>query len=67
LKGEIVLVLGRGEAVEADAATIEAALDRALTTMKVKDAATAVAEAFGLPKREVYQMALARGSADQSR
>jgi len=67
LKGEIVLVLGRGEAVEADAATIEAALDRALTTMKVKDAATAVAEAFGLPKRDVYQMALARGSADRSR
>ena len=67
LKGEIVLVLGRGEAVEADAATIEAALDRALTTMKVKDAATAVAEAFGLPKREVYQMALARGSDERSR
>jgi 16S rRNA (cytidine1402-2'-O)-methyltransferase len=67
LKGEIVLVLGRGEAVEADAATIEAALDRALTTMKVKDAATAVAEAFGLPKRDVYQMALARGSADRSK
>jgi antitoxin component of RelBE/YafQ-DinJ toxin-antitoxin module len=35
--------------------------------MKVKDAATAVAEAFGLPKREVYQMALARGSADRSK
>jgi 16S rRNA (cytidine1402-2'-O)-methyltransferase len=66
-KGEIVLVLGRGEAVETDSATVEAALDQALKTMKVKDAATAVAEAFGLPKREVYQMVLARGSDDRSR
>ena len=62
LKGEIVLVLGRGEKVVSDAATIEQALDRALEQMTVKDAAAAVAEAFGLPRREVYQMALARGS-----
>ena len=60
LKGEVVLVLGRGEKVVSDAATVEAALDRALTNMTVKDAASAVAEAFGLPRRDVYQMALAR-------
>lgn len=62
LKGEIVLVIGRGERVASDAATVEAALDRALETMTVKDAAAAVAEAFGLPRREVYQKALARGA-----
>lgn len=61
LKGEIVLVIGRGEKAASDAATIEAALDRALTQMTVKDAASAVAEAFDLPRREVYQMALTRG------
>lgn len=61
LKGEIVLVIGRGQAATADAATIGAALDRALEQMSVKDAAAAVAEAFDLPRREVYQMALQRG------
>jgi len=60
LKGEIVLVIGRGAAVAVDAATIGAALDRALEEMSVKDAAAAVAEAFDLPRREVYQMALQR-------
>jgi 16S rRNA (cytidine1402-2'-O)-methyltransferase len=63
LKGEIVLVIGRGEKAVADAATIEAALDRALQQMTVKDAAAAVAEAYGLPRRELYQLALQRGKA----
>lgn len=62
LKGEVVLVIGRGEKEVSSAETIEAALDRALAHMTVKDAASAVAEAFGLPRREVYQMALARGA-----
>ena len=61
LKGEIVLVIGRGEKVASDAATVEAALEKALQEMTVKDAAAAVAEAFGLPRREVYQLALQRG------
>ena len=63
LKGEIVLVIGRGEKAVADAAPIEAALDRALQQMTVKDAAAAVAEAYGLPRRELYQLALQRGKA----
>ncbi len=61
LKGEIGLEIGRGEQAASDAATIEAALDRALEQMTVKDAASAVAEAFALPRREEYQMALTRG------
>jgi hypothetical protein len=31
--------------------------------MTVKDAAAAVAEAYGLPRRELYQLALQRGKA----
>ena len=61
VKGEIVLLIDRGAAVQADAGTVEAALDRALESMTVKDAAAAIADAFGMPRREVYQLALARG------
>ena len=61
VKGEIVLLIDRGAAVQADAETVEAALDRALESMSVKDAAAAIADAYGLPRRDVYQLALARG------
>lgn len=61
VKGEIVLLIDRGKAVAADAETVEAALDRAMGSMSVKDAAAAIAEAYGLPRREVYQLALSRG------
>lgn len=60
VKGEIVLVIDRAPDGVVDAETVDAALDRALATMTVKDAAAMVAEAFGLPKRDVYQMALKR-------
>lgn len=60
VKGEIVLLIDRAAEAAADAETVEAALDRALSTMSVKDAAAMVAEAFGLAKRDVYQMALKR-------
>lgn len=59
-KGEIVLVLDRGHD-EVSMDDMEAALSKALETMRVKDAAATVAEAFGLPKRQVYQAALALG------
>jgi 16S rRNA (cytidine1402-2'-O)-methyltransferase len=61
VKGEIVLLIDRGAAVQADAATVEAALDRALESMTVKDAAAAIADAYGMPRRDVYQLALSRG------
>lgn len=61
VKGEIVVLVDRAGETAADAATVEAALDRALQDMTVKDAAAAVAEAFDLPRRDVYQMALKRG------
>ncbi|MBC7736774.1 MAG: 16S rRNA (cytidine(1402)-2'-O)-methyltransferase [Candidatus Saccharibacteria bacterium] len=58
IKGEIVLVVDRAEPVTADAATVEEALRQALKTQSSKDAAAQVAEAYGLPRRDVYQLAL---------
>lgn len=63
VKGEIVLIVDRGAERQATQVEIEAALRNALLTLSSKDAATAVANAFGLPRREVYQMALALGDA----
>ena len=62
VKGEIVVLIDRAEAAKADADTVEAALTMALATMTVKDAAAAVADAYSLPRREVYQLALKMGS-----
>ena len=61
VKGEIVVVIDRAAVRAADAETVDQALGRALQEMSVKDAAAAVAEAFGLPRKDVYRMALGRG------
>lgn len=58
VKGEIVVVIDRAHGRKVDSADLEAALKDALTRMRLKDAAAAVAETLGLPKREVYQAAL---------
>lgn len=57
-KGEIVLLVGPPAEDAASAADIDAALKVALAEMPTKAAAASVAEALGLPKREVYQRAL---------
>jgi 16S rRNA (cytidine1402-2'-O)-methyltransferase len=61
-KGEIVIVIGGADEATARAAVtddaVDAALSTALATMSLKDASTAVAEATGRPRREVYQRAL---------
>ena len=62
VKGEIVVLIDRAKAAKADADTVETALTMALATMTVKDAVAAVAEAYNLPRREVYQLALKMGS-----
>ncbi len=61
VKGEIVVVIDRAGEAAADAETVEKALDRALQEMSVKDAAATVAEAYGMPRKDVYRMALQRG------
>lgn len=57
LKGEIVLVIDRGVAAPEDV-PMEAALRRALEEMSLKEAVAVVTEAYGLPRRRVYQAAL---------
>lgn len=62
VKGEIVVLVDRAAAQAASVETLEAALDKALAQMSVKDAVAAVASAFGAPRRDVYQLALSRGA-----
>lgn len=58
VRGEVVVLVGHAAPAVTDADAIRAALAEAMRTMRVKDAATAVAGAMGLPRREVYQIAL---------
>jgi 16S rRNA (cytidine1402-2'-O)-methyltransferase len=58
VKGEIVLLVDRAEPQRASDEDVETALRKALETASVKDAAAEVAARLGLPKRDVYQMAL---------
>lgn len=57
LKGEAVVVLGRGEHL-LDEIDVAAALLKARSEMSLKDAVQSVARAYDLPRRIVYQMAL---------
>ena len=59
VKGEIVVLVDRARGPKFGPEDIEAMLRERLARMSVKDAAAAVAEALGLPRREVYQKALA--------
>jgi len=58
VKGEIVVLIGRGQSKAVNEKDIESALELALRDMSVKDAAAFVAETFDVPKRQVYQQAL---------
>lgn len=60
VKGEVVVLIDRAPAQVADADTLDAALDAALDRLSVKDATAEVSAALGLPRRQVYQAALAR-------
>ena len=64
VKGEVVVLVGRAGAVDVDDSDINAALIEARKTMRVKDAATVVAGALGLPRRQVYQIALGLGDVE---
>ncbi len=61
VKGEIVVLVDRGEEQAADEDTVDDAMRKALAQMSVKDAAQAVAEAYGLQRRAAYQLALKIG------
>ena len=63
-RGEIVLLVGPPSEIAATAEDLDAALRVSLKEMPTKAAASAVAEALGLPKRDVYQRALQIKSGD---
>lgn len=58
-KGEIVLVVDRAKAAIADDETLDQALEHALADMSLKEAVAHVSERLSLPRRQVYQAALA--------
>lgn len=64
VKGELVVLVGREGAKDVAEMDVTDALREAMKTMRVKDAATMVAGAMGLPRRQVYQMALGLGDGD---
>ena len=58
VKGEIVLLVDRRRSVSVSESDIESDLREALASMRLRDAADMVSQAHGLPRRQVYQMAL---------
>ena len=52
------MLVGPGREEEATAADADAALSEALTRLKPADAASEVAKALGLPRRDLYRRAL---------
>jgi 16S rRNA (cytidine1402-2'-O)-methyltransferase len=60
VKGEIVVLVDRAPPQAANEEDIATALDAALTTMSVKDAATFVSQTLGISRKTVYRIALNR-------
>jgi 16S rRNA (cytidine1402-2'-O)-methyltransferase len=60
IKGEVVVLVDRAPPAEITEDRIEAALDAALKTRTVKDAATFVSQTLGVSRKIVYQAALGR-------
>ncbi|MEM9582818.1 MAG: 16S rRNA (cytidine(1402)-2'-O)-methyltransferase [Pseudomonadota bacterium] len=58
LKGEIVVLVTRPEKAVIDEAALEALLGTALETQSVKDAVADVMQETGMPRRQIYQLAL---------
>lgn len=57
-KGEIVILVGPGEAKAASAQDVQAALQEAMTRLPLGEAASEVAKAFGLSRKDLYRQAL---------
>lgn len=60
VKGEVVVLVDRAPPEDVTDEVIEAALDQALKTMRVKDAATFVSQTLGVSRKIAYQIALSR-------
>ncbi|SOH92921.1 16S rRNA (cytidine1402-2'-O)-methyltransferase [Monaibacterium marinum] len=57
-KGEVVIVVGPPDGERHNPDDIDDMLRKALETLRIRDAADAVAQATGLPRRDVYRRAL---------
>jgi 16S rRNA (cytidine1402-2'-O)-methyltransferase len=57
-KGELVLLIGPAAAAPPDAAELTGLLEQALASQSLKDSVAAVAEATGMPRRDIYRLAL---------
>ena len=57
-KGEIVIVIGPGEAEVASSEDVDAALNEALARLPTGEAASEVAKALDLPRKPLYRRAL---------
>lgn len=60
VKGEVVVLVDRAQPEAATEADIRRALEAALRTMRVKDAATFVSQTLGVSRKLVYQIAIDR-------
>ena len=58
IKGEIVVLIDRQRGEATSEEDVEAALKDALETLSVRDASDAIAKAYGINRRKVYQLAL---------
>ncbi|WP_438991126.1 16S rRNA (cytidine(1402)-2'-O)-methyltransferase [Lentibacter sp.] len=58
LKGEIVVLIGKGAAPELSRDTLVAELESLLKDMSLRDAADRLAEDTGIKRREIYQIGL---------
>ena len=58
LKGEIVILVAPAPAAATDQEKLDQALAEALQNLSVREAATAIAYATGLPRRQIYRRAL---------
>ena len=59
VKGEIVVLIERGKTKAVNQLDMDSALHSAMGDLSMKDAAAFVAETLGVPRRQVYQRALA--------
>lgn len=66
LKGEIVLLVGRAPDGAGDAVDLDAALGVVLDSSSLREAVDQVAALTGLPRRQVYQRALALTRKDEA-
>ena len=61
VKGEVVLLIDRGDLANVNEVDLDGVLKEALETMSMRDAVDAVSQAHGKPRRQVYQLALKLG------